>query len=273
MLAPAHSARILVALVALPLWMASACAADPGDPAKPEQPPSGGDTDAGVDANPTQDSSGSSGGSSSGVGSNSSSSSGGSSSSGSGNSSGGFSSGGSGGGSSSGALPEGGPPPVDAGGCTMNCPLAAEYMTSLTGSNVSDITADFEIVNLSALGQDLTKVTLRYWFLANGAPMLQFSCDYALIDCKNVTATFVTMAKPTTKADTYLQLSFSSTVGMLASGENTGTIQTRFHNSDYQVMFTPSGDYSFNAKDTMFTQTTTVTLYSAGQLVWGVEPQ
>jgi hypothetical protein len=146
-------------------------------------------------------------------------------------------------------------------------------MTSLTGANVGDVLANFEIVNLSALSQDLTKVTLRYWFLANGAKTLTFSCDYAAIDCKNVTATFVTMAKPTPKADTYLQLSFSSTVGMLASGGNTGIIQTRYHNSDLQVMFTPSSDYSFDAADTLFTASTTITLYIGGQLVWGVEPQ
>jgi hypothetical protein len=263
MLAPAPRARLLVALVAVPLWMVNACAADQGDSAKPYPPPGGGGDDVGVDANPTPDSSGGAdhtpppveaGGMDAPSQFEAS-------------------------GSSSGGRPEAGseggvdaPPPVDSGGCTNACMFTAEYMTSLTGGNVSDIGASFEIMNNTALSQDLSTVTLRYWFLANGAPMLQFSCDYAMIGCMNVSAKFVTMPKALPKADTYLEISFSATVGMLASGDTTGTIQTRFHDMGYQVMFTPSGDYSFNAMDTSFMPSTTITVYNKGQLVWGVEP-
>jgi mannan endo-1,4-beta-mannosidase len=156
----------------------------------------------------------------------------------------------------------------------MNCPLAAEYKTMGDGgAPANQVQADFQIYNNMAVGQDLTTVSFRYWFLANSAPMLTYSCDYALLDCKNVSSTFVSMTSPTKAADTYLEVTFGATAGMLGSGSTTGPIEGRIHDTSYQTMFTPASDYSFNGADTaMYTQSTTVTVYNNKMLVWGVEP-
>jgi hypothetical protein len=165
-------------------------------------------------------------------------------------------------------------PPPDGGSCVMNCPFAAEYKTITTPAPpVSQVSVDVQIFNNTAAQQDLGKITYRYWFLAQGDPPLVFGCDFATINCSNVIATFVTMAKPTAMADTYLEVSFATGAGMLMSGATTGPIEGRIHDPRYGVLNTPANDYSYSALDTMYTQSITITVYQDKVLVWGVEPQ
>jgi hypothetical protein len=158
--------------------------------------------------------------------------------------------------------------------CT-NCPLVVEYMTGVAAGtqSVGDISADFEILNNGVLDEDLSVVTLRYWYTEDTSTSQAFSCDYTALagGCGSITATFVAMTTPTPTADHYLELSFSS--GTVAGeGGSTGTIQTRFHAMNYAQMLDPSNDYSFDGADTTYTQSTLITLYRSGVLVWGVEP-
>jgi hypothetical protein len=157
--------------------------------------------------------------------------------------------------------------------CT-NCPLVVEYMTNVAAGSqsVSDISAYFEILNNGVIDEDLSVVTLRYWYTEDSSTSQAFSCDYTALpgSCTSITATFVAMATPTPTADHYMELSFSS--GSVAGeGGSTGVIQTRFHDSNYAQM-NPSNDYSFDGADTTYTQSTRITLYRSGVLVWGVPP-
>lgn len=152
--------------------------------------------------------------------------------------------------------------------CTL-CPLVVQYLTPTTGPT-KEIQPHVEIANNGASDQDLTAITVRYWFTADGSQSQTFACDYALMGCGLVQAKFVTMTAPAAAADHYLELSFAG--GSVASGASTGEIQARFHDTNDAVTFTQANDFSFNAADTAYARWNRITLYRAGTLVWGVEP-
>ncbi|MDP9149502.1 MAG: hypothetical protein M3O36_06125 [Myxococcota bacterium] len=161
-------------------------------------------------------------------------------------------------------------------GCsTANCPVVVLYMTSDARMPVGQQMAfKVKVFNQSVLtgALDLSTVTMRYWFLANGSKNLAFNCDYAMLGCANLTGTFTSMATPTANADTYLEVSFKS--GSLNSLSDSGDIQIRLTDKSYSVNFDETKHWSFDAtKMTTYAAWNHITLYKAGALLWGSEPQ
>ncbi len=133
--------------------------------------------------------------------------------------------------------------------------------------------AHYQIINTGTTSVPLSSLTMRYWF-TNEAPTdpLVFACDYALVDCSNVTATFVTLPTPVTKANMYLQIGFTAAAGSIAPGQSSGEIQTRIHHVNWSNFIT-TDSYSFISDESfVYKDTQTVTLYLNGVLVWGTEP-
>lgn len=131
----------------------------------------------------------------------------------------------------------------------------------------------YQVVNTGASAVPLSSVTMRYWF-TNETPAdpLVFECDWAQVSCANVTARFVVLANPVSKANTYLEISFRTGAGSLAAGQSTGEIQTRVHHVNWSN-FNTTETYSFISDPSfVYKDTQTVTLYQSGALVWGVEP-
>lgn len=133
--------------------------------------------------------------------------------------------------------------------------------------------AHYQIINTGTTSVPLSSLTMRYWF-TNEAPSdpLVFACDYALVGCNNVTAQFVTLGTPVTKANTYLQIGFTAAAGSIAPGQSSGEIQTRIHHVNWSEFIT-SDSYSFISDESfVYKDTQTVTLYLNGTLIWGIEP-
>jgi hypothetical protein len=131
----------------------------------------------------------------------------------------------------------------------------------------------YQTINTTTASVPLSSVTMRYWF-TNEAPAdpLVFECDYAQVSCSNITAKFVVLPSPLTKANMYLEIGFKAAAGSLAPGQSTGEIQTRIHHVRWSEFIT-TDTYSFIADPSfVYKDTQTVTLYVNGTLVWGVEP-
>jgi cellulose 1,4-beta-cellobiosidase len=162
--------------------------------------------------------------------------------------------------------------PPDVASCA-TCPLVVAYMTPTASATSQEIRPHLDVTNNGTSPQDLSALTLRYWYTADGSSSQAFACDYAALPsgCSQVAANFVQMPQPKTNADHYMEVSFSS--GSIAPGGHTGEIQLRFHDTNYAVTFTQTNDYSFDASKAAYAPWDHVTLYRAGTLVWGTEPQ
>jgi hypothetical protein len=133
--------------------------------------------------------------------------------------------------------------------------------------------AHYQIFNTGTTTVPLSSLTMRYWF-TNEAPAdpLVFACDYALVNCSNVTATFVTLPTPVFQATSYLQIGFTAAAGSIAPGQSSGEIQTRIHHVNWSNFITTES-YSFISDPSfIYKDTQTVTLYLNGVLIWGTEP-
>ncbi|HEX6524302.1 MAG TPA: cellulose binding domain-containing protein [Streptosporangiaceae bacterium] len=131
----------------------------------------------------------------------------------------------------------------------------------------------FQILNTGTTAVPLSSVTMRFWF-TNETPTdpLVFACDWAQVNCSNVTSQLVALPTPVTKANTYAQIGFTAAAGSIAPGQSTGEIQTRIHHQNWSNFIT-TDSYSFISDPSfVYKDTQTVTLYVNGVLVWGTEP-
>ncbi len=132
--------------------------------------------------------------------------------------------------------------------------IQAQMDSKSQGDN--SIRPNFEIQNSGRTRISLNDLTVRYWYTLGGEQPQVFVCDYALIGCENVIASFTQLDEPLPGADTRLEIGFTSRAGSLAPGESTGLIQIRFNKTDWS-------QYSGYGR---------MTLYWKGKLVWGEEP-
>ena len=133
--------------------------------------------------------------------------------------------------------------------------------------------AHYQIINSGTSAVPLSSLTMRYWF-TNEAPAdpLVFACDYAQVNCSNITAKFVTLSSPVNKANMYVEIGFTAAAGSIAPGQSSGEIQTRVHHVNWSNFIT-TDSYSFISDESfVYKDTQTVTLYSNGSLIWGTEP-
>jgi cellulose 1,4-beta-cellobiosidase len=186
-------------------------------------------------------------------------------------------------------LEAGSPPPPPPPSCT-TCPLTVEYFASDPPPDKSSELFHVAISNNGTMPQALSELTLRYWFTAEGVTNFQAHMYYAAlstITSSTIAETFVPLSSSSTppataKADTYMQLSFMATAGSIPPMASTNDIQLEFNDTMYQATETETNDYSYTGTDTqsnceatnnvLTCQTTTITLYRNGTLVWGTEP-
>jgi regulation of enolase protein 1 (concanavalin A-like superfamily) len=146
--------------------------------------------------------------------------------------------------------------------------LKAQYRNNdVAGPANNAIQPHLQLVNTGASSVDLGTITVRYWFTKEaGASTFATNCYYATIGNTNVTTSVIAVT-PRTGADSYLLVSFpSSTLAAGASSE----AQFGFNKTDWSN-FDETDDYSYGT-DTSYTDSTKVTVYQNGTLIWGTEP-
>jgi hypothetical protein len=131
----------------------------------------------------------------------------------------------------------------------------------------------YQTVNTGTAAVPLSSLTMRYWFTdETPTDPLVFACDYAQVNCNNITSKLVVLPSPVTKANMYVEIGFKAAAGSISPGQGTGEIQTRIHHVNWSN-FVTTDSYSFISDPSfVYKDTQTVTLYLNGVLVWGVEP-
>lgn len=170
-------------------------------------------------------------------------------------------------------------PDICAGGSCVP-PITVTVQLAERDLNAHDSTAapHIQVKNSGTNSFALSTITVRYWYTEEASDGVTLgtseaqavSCDYALLGCSNVTMSLVAVSPARTGANYYLQLSFPASVGSLAAGATTGEIQARIYKVD-NTAYNETDDYSY-LSTMSYTNTTKVTVYLNGTLVYGTEP-
>jgi hypothetical protein len=127
------------------------------------------------------------------------------------------------------------------------------------------------IVNGTSQDVPLAELTVRYWYTEEAPATQSLACDFAVIGCDNLAATFSPVTPPRTGADEVVELSFLPAAGTLVGGGETQEMQLRIGKSDFSA-YDETDDYSYDGSLTDLTDDTRITLYRNGVLIWGTEP-
>lgn len=130
------------------------------------------------------------------------------------------------------------------------------------------IKPEMKLVNPTTGAISLSNVKIRYWFTADDASAPTIYCDFATVNCANLTQTIVNVSPTRTNADKYLEIGFTSGAGSIAGGDNQ-TIKVRLQKT---TNYNDANDYSFDSTKTDYADWTRITIYRAGSLIWGTEP-
>ena len=126
-----------------------------------------------------------------------------------------------------------------------------------------------QLRNVSDAPAPVAGLSTRYWFTADDDTPLVVNLDESSPYAGGITASIVELDVPVDGADHYLELSFTLDTVLPAGGTLSDirsiTILTR------QPVFDETNDYSY-ANVAQYVETTTVTLYRDGDLIWGEEP-
>ncbi|MFC8130759.1 cellulose binding domain-containing protein [Streptomyces sp. NPDC057302] len=151
--------------------------------------------------------------------------------------------------------------------------LVVQYRTSASGATADQSEPWLKVRNTGSSAVRLSDVKVRYYFKADAASSsYRFACSWAVKGCSNITGTFGTLAHPTATADRYLEIAFTSGAGSLAPGADTGDMQLRFHQTNWQQV-RQSDDYSFGQERSTYGDWPRVTAHQGGETTWGKAPE
>jgi hypothetical protein len=128
-----------------------------------------------------------------------------------------------------------------------------------------------EIINTSGKTVDLSDVTLRYYYSADGGPAYGSNCVQTSLGCSGVTQRTVRAGDPSPTADHYLRIGFTEAVRGLAPGGTSEGIGLQLYRVDHRTL-NQTNDRSYDGGATTYTPSKRVTAYVRGALVWGQEP-
>ncbi len=147
--------------------------------------------------------------------------------------------------------------------------LKVEFAGS-TAPQTNSIAARFRLTNTGDSEILLSDIKLRYYYTADGSQSQNFFCDWSHAGSQNITGSFHTITPPLETADTYLEISFLSAAGSLASDQSI-ELHTRFAKSDWSD-YTLTNDYSYNPSGSSYGIWEKITAYQNDTLIFGIEP-
>jgi hypothetical protein len=127
------------------------------------------------------------------------------------------------------------------------------------------------LINSGTTTVAYNSIKVRYWFTPDSTSAAVFRCDWAPMNCANVTGTVVQMPTALPGAEYYLEVGFTAAAGSLAPGTQSGTIQISMHKADWSN-FSEADDYSYDSTRTTIDYWQKIAVYNGSTKVWGFEP-
>ncbi|MNN05898.1 Endoglucanase 1 precursor [compost metagenome] len=147
--------------------------------------------------------------------------------------------------------------------------LVLQYRAGDTNATDNQIKPYFNIKNNGTTAVNLSNLKIRYYFTKDSNQALNGVIDWAQVGNSNIQISFASTTGENT--DTYVELSFTSSAGVIPAGGQTGDIQLRLYKGDWSN-FSETNDYSYDPTKTSYTDWNKVTLYQNDSLVWGIAP-
>jgi endoglucanase len=146
--------------------------------------------------------------------------------------------------------------------------LKLDYQNGAPNSVSNQIQFGLKLTNTGSSPITLKDITMRYWYTADSSQAQEVNCDYATVNCTNVTKELVEMSSPSSTADTYLEIGFT---GETLAAHATLEIKLRIHHTDWSN-YDQSDDYSFMEDATSYSPAQRIGLYYQNTLLSGSEP-
>jgi hypothetical protein len=149
-----------------------------------------------------------------------------------------------------------------------------------TNTTTTNAHLDFTIVNSGTTAQDMTEITLAFYYLAQGAlPSPMVDCYQVMpgacpspqttSSSSPIAVLFRPHSPATSSADSYALFLFD---GVTIPAGGSLVVRVGLHNMGGSVMFDLTKDYSFTAADAAYVDAPNIPLYYNGILIWGTEP-
>jgi len=125
-------------------------------------------------------------------------------------------------------------------------------------------------------------VKIRYYYTRDRVINEIFTCDWSNITASKITGTVVHMTDAKPNADSYIEIGFTDSAGILKPGQNVEIVSRTGNSyalslatppySEWNYMYDQESDYSFNNASKDFVVWDKITVYISGNLYWGIEP-
>ncbi|MFY7826577.1 MAG: cellulose binding domain-containing protein [Flectobacillus sp.] len=145
------------------------------------------------------------------------------------------------------------------------------YANSKSQPNSNTISTFLTLNNEGNLPVNYKDVKIRYWFTKDGSANLNAFFDYVQLGNAQVTGTFGSVSNKQ-GADSYFDLGFNTTAGILYPLSNSGNINFRIAKTDWSN-FNQNDDYSYmNVNGNALSLNANISVYYQGNLLFGSEP-
>jgi hypothetical protein len=159
------------------------------------------------------------------------------------------------------------PQPLATGTCLPTDDVVILYRNRSTAGSTNEPSLVLSVENDGA-AFDLTQLTIRYWFTADGAGEFTGNIDYANLGGAGSEAVSVSFGQES--GSDYAELAFSGGANV-ATGGTVQEVQLRFHGNPYQNM-DQTNDFSYIAAATALVPNSNITPYVNGMQAGGCVP-
>jgi Cellulose binding domain len=157
------------------------------------------------------------------------------------------------------------------GDCLPTSDLSILYRARETNASAQEPSMVLSVQNSAGMPFDLSTLTIRYWFTADGYSNFIPAVDYASLNGQGDIKSSISVTFGEASGSNYAQMSFASGAGSVdASGVR--ELQLRFHADGYQPL-NQANDFSFlGSAGEAATPNPNVTPYLSGEQVGGCIP-